>query len=58
VIYYTSLEDDQIKEEVMSLGAAQYIIKNSASLVRLRTALDLIHEKLSKKGFLQKLFSK
>jgi CheY-like chemotaxis protein len=58
VIYYTSLEDDQIKEEVMNLGAAQYIIKNSASLVRLRTALDLIQEKISKKGFLQKLFNK
>jgi hypothetical protein len=42
----------------MELGAEQYIIKNSASLVRLRTALDLIQEKSSKKGFLQKLFNK
>jgi CheY-like chemotaxis protein len=58
VIYYTSLDDSLIREEVMELGAEQYIIKNSASLVRLRTALDLIHEKSLKKGFLQKLFSR
>jgi DNA-binding NarL/FixJ family response regulator len=58
VIYYTSLDDSTIREEVMELGAEQYIIKNSASLVRLRTALDLIQEKSSKKGFLQKLFSR
>jgi DNA-binding NarL/FixJ family response regulator len=58
VIYYTSLDDAAIRAEVMELGAEQYIIKNSASLVRLRTALDLIHERLSKKGFLQKLFSR
>jgi two-component system response regulator HydG len=58
VIYYTSLDDSTIREEVMELGAEQYIIKNSASLVRLRTALDLIQEKSSKKGFLQKLFNK
>jgi DNA-binding NarL/FixJ family response regulator len=58
VIYYTTLDDDKIRREVMGLGAEQYIIKNSASLVRLRTALDTIKEKTSKKGFLSKLFGR
>jgi len=56
VIYHTTLEDEAVRSEVMSLGAEQYIIKNSASLVRLRTALDQLHEKASKKGFLSRLF--
>jgi DNA-binding response OmpR family regulator len=57
VIYYTTLDDDAVRAQVMSLGAEQYIIKNSASLVRLRSALDSIHEKESKKGFFKKLFN-
>ena len=57
VIYYTTLDDDIVRGEVMALGAEEYIVKNSASLVRLRTALDLIDEKVSKKkGFLGRLF--
>ena len=56
VIYHTTLDDESVRAEVMSLGAEQYIIKNSASLVRLRTALDQLHEKASKKGFLSRLF--
>jgi DNA-binding response OmpR family regulator len=54
VIYYTSLDDDSIREEVLDLGAEEYIIKNSASLVRLRTALDILHNR--KKGFFDKIF--
>lgn len=54
VIYYTSLDDDSIREEVLDLGAEEYIIKNSASLVRLRTALDILHTR--KKGFFDKIF--
>jgi DNA-binding NtrC family response regulator len=57
VIYYTTLEDEAVRAEVMSLGAEQYIIKNSASLVRLRAALDEIHKKASQpKGFFKNLF--
>jgi DNA-binding NarL/FixJ family response regulator len=56
VIYYTTLDDQTVRDEVMTLGAEQYIIKDSASLVRLRTVLDLLHEKKSKKGFFKKLF--
>lgn len=58
VIYYTTLDDHAVREEVMGLGAHQYIIKDSASLVRLRTALDLIHDKKSKKNSWRKLFGK
>ncbi len=54
VIYYTSLNDESIRSQVMKLGAEQYIIKDSASLVRLRTALDALHSK--KKGFFERLF--
>jgi|SRR5690606_9422308 len=57
VIYYTTLEDEAVRNEVMSLGAEEYIIKNSASLVRLRAALDNLHDRESKKGFFGKLFS-
>jgi CheY-like chemotaxis protein len=57
VIYYTSLDDETIKAEVMKLGAEQYIIKNSASLVLLKVALDSLHKKDADKGFFKKLFS-
>lgn len=56
VIYYTTLDDAAVRSDVMSLGAEQYIIKDSASLVRLRTALDSIVEKDSNKGFFSRLF--
>jgi DNA-binding response OmpR family regulator len=58
IIYYTSLDDANIREEVLTLGAEDYILKNSASLVRLRTALDVLHEKSEKKGFFKRLFGK
>jgi CheY-like chemotaxis protein len=58
VIYYTTLNDEEMKKKVMALGAEQYIIKDSASLVRLRTALDGLHTKMSRKGFLKKLFKR
>lgn len=56
IIYYTSLDDEKIRAEVKELGAEEYIIKNSASLVRLRTALDSIHAK--KKTFFERIFGK
>jgi len=56
VIYHTTLDDDKIRKQVMELGADSYIIKDSASLVRLRTALDIIQERLDKRGFFSKLF--
>ena len=58
IIYYTTLNDDTIKAQVMKSGAIQYIIKDMASLVRLRTALDTIHEMENKKGFFAGLFGR
>lgn len=55
VIYYTAIEDNTIREQVMKLGVEDFITKNSASLVRLRTALDLLNEKKSKKGIFKRL---
>jgi len=56
VVYHTTLKDDAVRAKVMALGAEDYIVKDSASLVRLRTALDAISTK--KKGFLSKIFKK
>ena len=58
VIYHTTLDDEKVRKQVMDLGAEMYIIKDSASMVRLRTALDNINEKESKRGFFSKLFGK
>jgi DNA-binding NtrC family response regulator len=58
VIYYTTVNDEAVRNEVMKLGVEQFIHKDSASLVRLRTALDVLHEKAKNKGFLKKLFRK
>ncbi len=49
VIYHTTLDDSAVRDLVMSLGAEQYIIKDTTSLVRLRTALDSIHNRILKK---------
>lgn len=54
IIYYTSSENEKTRAEAMALGAQEYIIKNSASLVRLRTALDLLHTQ--KKSLFARLF--
>ena len=51
-----SIASDKDKKEVMDLNAESYIIKDSASLVRLKTALDLLHEKKANKGFFKRLF--
>lgn len=56
VIYYTSIEDHTIREKVMSLGAVSYIYKDSASFVRLRTAIDELERKRAERenrGFLK-----
>lgn len=56
VIYYTTNNDDSLKKEALKGGASEFIIKDMASLVRLRTALDAIHEKKNNKGFFKSLF--
>ncbi len=56
VIYYTTLDDEAVRSEVMKLGAEKYIIKNSASLVLLRMALDALHEKIVSNTLFRRLF--
>ncbi len=51
VIYYTTHEDPALRAEVMALGAEEYILKDSASLVRLRTTLDSIHTNVISKKY-------
>ncbi len=58
VIYHTTLDDDEVKKKVMDMGAEMYIVKDSASMVRLRAVLDNIKERESKRGFLGKLFGR
>ncbi len=48
IIYHTTCDENAIREQVMALGAQQYILKDSASYVRLRTVLDVIHDKSKK----------
>lgn len=57
IIYHTTLDDDAIRAEVMALGASEYIIKDTTSLVRLRTTLDTIHNKIIyKKEFFKRWY--
>jgi len=57
VIYYTTCDDEAVRNEAMKLGAEDFIHKDSASLVRLRTALDTVQEKMSRKrGIFSRLF--
>ncbi len=58
VIYHTTLDDQQVREKALELGAVEYIVKDSASLVRLRTALDNLQKKKNQKGFFGRLFGK
>ncbi len=51
IIYYTSINDPSIRESALKGGAEQFILKDGASLVRLRTALDSIVAKKNKKSF-------
>jgi DNA-binding NarL/FixJ family response regulator len=55
VIYITGDTDPELKKTVMKVGVQSYIIKDSAFLVYLRTALDDIAYP-PKKGLLKKIF--
>jgi len=55
VIYITADTDPQLRKTVEKLGVSSYIIKDSAFLVYLRTALDDIANP-PKKGLLKKIF--
>lgn len=55
VIYITADTDPELKKTVTKIGVNSYIIKDSAFLVYLRTALDDIANP-PKKGLLKKIF--
>jgi DNA-binding NarL/FixJ family response regulator len=55
VIYITADTDPQLRKTVEKLGVSSYILKDSAFLVYLRTALDDIANP-PKKGLLKKIF--
>lgn len=60
IIYHTTLNDDAVRAEVMGLGAVDYILKDSTSMLRLRKALDSIqkkNEKASKRSFWKKMWA-
>jgi CheY-like chemotaxis protein len=57
VIYHTTLEDDVLKKKVLALGAEAYIVKNSASMIYLRTALDNLAQKAGKWGLFRRLIA-
>ncbi|MEQ8364431.1 MAG: response regulator [Cyclobacteriaceae bacterium] len=59
VIYHTSSEDRTLKDKVIKMGAVDYIYKDAASFVRLRTVIDELERKRAERekgGFLKKLF--
>lgn len=55
VIYITADTDPDLKKKVTKMGVSSYILKDSAFLVYLRTALDEIANP-PKKGLLKKIF--
>jgi response regulator of citrate/malate metabolism len=55
VIYITADTDPELRKTVEKMGVESYIIKDSAFLVYLRTALDEIANP-PKKGLLKKIF--
>lgn len=56
VIYITADTDSELKKKVQAIGVDSYILKDSAFLVYLRTALDDLASSGSKKSLLKKLF--
>lgn len=58
VIYITSTQNKEIQGQAARLKVNGYIIKDGASLVHLRVALDKINEQSQQKGMFGKLFKK
>ena len=58
VIYMTSHADSKVKDAARQSGVFDFIEKNPASLVRLRSALDAIAIRQEKSSWLDRLFGK
>jgi len=57
ILYMTSDNNPALLEKVNAAGGNKLIIKDSAFLVYLRTALDEILQKTEKRSFFKRLFS-
>ena len=58
VIYITAVDEEIIRSKTKKLKVIDYLIKDDAFLVHLRTALDKLNSKPESKGLLKKLFGK
>lgn len=58
VIYITSINEDILRKQTSKMKVADYILKDDAFLIHLRTALDKLTKPPEKKGLLKKLFNK
>lgn len=58
VIYITAVDEEIIRSKTKKLKVIDYLIKDDAFLVHLRTALDKLNSKPERKSLLKKLFSK
>jgi DNA-binding NarL/FixJ family response regulator len=58
VIYITSINEQILRKQTAKMKVIDYILKDDAFLIHLRTAMDKLIEQPKKKGILKKLFSK
>ena len=58
VIYITAVDEEIIRSKTKKLKVIDYLIKDDAFLVHLRTALDKLNSKPESKSLLKKLFGK
>jgi len=58
VIYITSINEEILRKITGKLKVIDYIVKDDAFLIHLRTAMDKLKEQPKKKGLLNKIFSK
>ncbi|MBK8290121.1 MAG: response regulator [Flammeovirgaceae bacterium] len=58
VIYITAVDEEILRSKTKKLKVIDYLIKDDAFLVHLRTALDKLNSKPESKSLLKKLFGK
>ncbi len=58
VIYITSINEDILRKQTSKMKVIDYIVKDDAFLIHLRTAMDKLVAQPKKKGLLSKIFSK
>ncbi|MBL7873251.1 MAG: response regulator [Cyclobacteriaceae bacterium] len=58
VIYITAVNEQILRKQVAKKKVLDYILKDDAFLIHLRTAMDTLTDQPKKKGLLKKLFGK